>query len=260
MAPAYSNSNPNFEFKDLKGSKDSIPAMVLDDSCIMDRDFSFSLMGNVKNINVLTNLYITLEEEGLPLKAWIQNTFLKITSKWGDLVEMENNGDASFSCKRLCVRTRLDDFISEREEEDLGSGVKVQKSVFEDEKVSETSFEDENISMHGNKNTPTDEELHFEDPFNIYDILKNNKDKDAHLTEKELQYPLGFTPIVKVEKKERNNTYLLQKTIMILGGLRVSHHKARRYGVSVPTLHKKPRRTEELYAVSRRHQYAVFTI
>nr|GFD60601.1 hypothetical protein [Tanacetum cinerariifolium] len=58
------------------------------------------------------------------------------------------------------------------EEEDPGSGVKEQKSVFEDEKVSETSFKDENVSMHENKNTPNDEELHYEDPFNIYDILK----------------------------------------------------------------------------------------
>nr|GEV66329.1 hypothetical protein [Tanacetum cinerariifolium] len=101
-----------------------------------------SMGANVKDINVLTNLYITLKEEGfqnvelsylggswvlidllslaskekfgLPLKAWTQNTFVKITSKWGDLVKMENNGDVSFSCKRLCVRTRLDDFISER--------------------------------------------------------------------------------------------------------------------------------------------------
>ncbi|GJY78943.1 hypothetical protein Tco_0484744, partial [Tanacetum coccineum] len=31
-----------------------------------------------------------------------------------------------------------------------------------------------------------------------------------------------------------------------------------RYGVSVPALHKKPSRTKDLYAVSRRPQYAVF--
>nr|GEU61580.1 RNA-directed DNA polymerase, eukaryota, reverse transcriptase zinc-binding domain protein [Tanacetum cinerariifolium] len=185
-------------------------AMVLDDSFIMDRHFSFSLMGKVKDINVLTNLYITLKEEGfqnaklfylggswvlidllslaskekfgLPLKAWTQNTFVKITSKWDDLVKMENNEDVSFSCKRLCIRskeqesrvlefreTKFESLSSDDEsfgeEEDLGSGFKEQKSVFEDE-----------------------------------------KDKDAHLTKEELHYPPGFIPVVKDgEKREEQN-------------------------------------------------------
>ncbi|GJR90051.1 putative reverse transcriptase domain-containing protein [Tanacetum coccineum] len=39
---------------------------------------------------------------------------------------------------------------------------------------------------------------------------------------------------------------------------KVSCVEAKRYGVSVPALHKKPRRTKDLYAVSRRPQYAVF--
>nr|GEW69384.1 RNA-directed DNA polymerase, eukaryota [Tanacetum cinerariifolium] len=129
---------------------------------------------------------------------------------WGELVEMKNSGDVSFSCKQLCVRTRFEDLNSERfkvivqgkvlwirakelETWGLESGVKEQENLFDDdnhvEKVVETSFKNKNVSMHGNKNIPTDEQLHSDVPFQIYDILKKNKDHVGHSTEEELQYP-----------------------------------------------------------------------
>ncbi|GJX92218.1 RNA-directed DNA polymerase, eukaryota [Tanacetum coccineum] len=40
------------------------PVIVLDDSCIIERDFSCSLMGKIKDINALSNLYIILANEG----------------------------------------------------------------------------------------------------------------------------------------------------------------------------------------------------
>ncbi|GKA27181.1 RNA-directed DNA polymerase, eukaryota [Tanacetum coccineum] len=52
--------------------------------------------------------------EGLPLKVWTQNTFNKIASKWGKLVEVEDYGVSSFSHKRLCLRTKFVDLIGER--------------------------------------------------------------------------------------------------------------------------------------------------
>ncbi|GJX12096.1 RNA-directed DNA polymerase, eukaryota [Tanacetum coccineum] len=128
-------------------SEDSSPALVLDDICNSDRDLSVSLMRKVKDINTLPNLYLTIEEEGfqnvklshlgglwvlidlvvscaskekfckhvgLPLKVWSHNTFVKIASKWGELVDIEDYEDASFSHKRLCLRTKSDDLISEK--------------------------------------------------------------------------------------------------------------------------------------------------
>nr|GEW66114.1 RNA-directed DNA polymerase, eukaryota [Tanacetum cinerariifolium] len=41
-----------------------VPSLVLDDTCLSDRDFNFSLMGKVKDITALPNLYVILEEEG----------------------------------------------------------------------------------------------------------------------------------------------------------------------------------------------------
>ncbi|GJS73537.1 RNA-directed DNA polymerase, eukaryota [Tanacetum coccineum] len=43
---------------------ESSPAIVLDDACIMERDFSCSLMGKIKDINALSNLFIILANEG----------------------------------------------------------------------------------------------------------------------------------------------------------------------------------------------------
>ncbi|GJX99894.1 RNA-directed DNA polymerase, eukaryota [Tanacetum coccineum] len=42
----------------------SSPALVLDDSCLNERDFSNSLMGQVKDVSSIPNLYIILSKEG----------------------------------------------------------------------------------------------------------------------------------------------------------------------------------------------------
>ncbi|GJZ27911.1 hypothetical protein Tco_0572558 [Tanacetum coccineum] len=39
-------------------------AIVLDDSCLKERDFSMSLMGKVKEVSSIPNLYIILSKEG----------------------------------------------------------------------------------------------------------------------------------------------------------------------------------------------------
>ncbi|GJT04859.1 uncharacterized oxidoreductase-like protein [Tanacetum coccineum] len=49
--------NPNLD-------TESSPAIVFDDSCIMERDFSSSLLGKIKDINALSNHYIILANEG----------------------------------------------------------------------------------------------------------------------------------------------------------------------------------------------------
>ncbi|GKD83161.1 RNA-directed DNA polymerase, eukaryota [Tanacetum coccineum] len=51
---------------DHKGppSSDSSPAIVMDDSCIVDNDLSCSLMGKIKDINALSNIYVIFADEG----------------------------------------------------------------------------------------------------------------------------------------------------------------------------------------------------
>ncbi|GKA91192.1 RNA-directed DNA polymerase, eukaryota, nucleotide-binding alpha-beta plait domain protein [Tanacetum coccineum] len=49
----------------IKFSPDhSIPAFVLDDSCLKERDLSLSLIGKVKEVSAIPNLYIILSNKG----------------------------------------------------------------------------------------------------------------------------------------------------------------------------------------------------
>ncbi|GJX97396.1 hypothetical protein Tco_0353194, partial [Tanacetum coccineum] len=43
---------------------DSPPPVVLGDDCLLEHDFSCTLMGKIKDINVLSNLYVILANEG----------------------------------------------------------------------------------------------------------------------------------------------------------------------------------------------------
>ncbi|GKB91347.1 RNA-directed DNA polymerase, eukaryota [Tanacetum coccineum] len=44
----------------------AVPALVLDDSCVIDRDLSRHVMGRVKYFNSIPNLWTTLAKEGFP--------------------------------------------------------------------------------------------------------------------------------------------------------------------------------------------------
>ncbi|GKD90524.1 hypothetical protein Tco_1366031 [Tanacetum coccineum] len=63
------------------------PALVLDESCIKEYDFSMSLMGKVKDVSAIPNLYIILSNEGF------QN--IKITYLRGIWVLLELDSMAS---------------------------------------------------------------------------------------------------------------------------------------------------------------------
>ncbi|GKF46718.1 hypothetical protein Tco_0136520, partial [Tanacetum coccineum] len=161
-------TNPNL-------AVESAPAIVLDDSCLLEHDFSYSLMGKIKDINAVSNLYFILANEGfknlklsyiggqlvliemdsiaskekiskhsgvgswfhelkptcnsfvsderlvwisiegLPIKAFTRNTFAKIVSSWGELIDVEDYDNTSISYKRLCVKIKSH-FIIENEE------------------------------------------------------------------------------------------------------------------------------------------------
>ncbi|GKB90180.1 RNA-directed DNA polymerase, eukaryota, partial [Tanacetum coccineum] len=54
-----------------------------------------------------------IDIEGLPLKAWTKNTFNRITSKWGELLYLDEQVEGYFHSKRVCVKTKLVDNICE---------------------------------------------------------------------------------------------------------------------------------------------------
>nr|GFC21911.1 RNA-directed DNA polymerase, eukaryota [Tanacetum cinerariifolium] len=54
-----------------------------------------------------------MDIEGIPLRAWSRETFKKIRKKCGETLDLEDNVDTSFGCKRLCVKTTHPVLISE---------------------------------------------------------------------------------------------------------------------------------------------------
>nr|GFC73913.1 hypothetical protein [Tanacetum cinerariifolium] len=113
----------------------SASALVLDDSCVVERDLSKYAMGKVKDVNFIPNLrtlhmdegffnvklkyhgdvvydfvsderIVWVDIEGIPLNVWSRESFMRIGKKWGETLDIEDNVDSSFGCKRLCIKTK----------------------------------------------------------------------------------------------------------------------------------------------------------
>ncbi|GJY89595.1 RNA-directed DNA polymerase, eukaryota [Tanacetum coccineum] len=161
------------------------------------RDDVSSYANVVKEVGVLENLKVALGNEGFTdidlrymgglcylqeyVRVWNANTFIRIASKWGTLLNMENLEKENYHCKRLCVLTK------KVEEENLKS----KDGVVSSEQNSKQS----------------------EDPFNIYSLLnkdkmKNNKEAS---TKESLEYPPDFTPrendVENVEMDNQKDNY-----------------------------------------------------
>ncbi|GJR09725.1 RNA-directed DNA polymerase, eukaryota [Tanacetum coccineum] len=151
-----------------------LPALVLDDSCVVNRDLNNFVMGEIKRFSSINNLHVLLSNEGfsnvklaylgrlwvmielqsskakakfmnhvgvaswfdrmcnaqmdfvsqerivwvdikgVPLHAWSRETFCKIGSKWGEVIDLEECMDDCFGRKRICIKTKQVDNILER--------------------------------------------------------------------------------------------------------------------------------------------------
>ncbi|GJV17900.1 RNA-directed DNA polymerase, eukaryota [Tanacetum coccineum] len=122
--------NPN-NFNHIASS----PAMVLDDECVVERDLDNFVMGEVKDFSSINNLRVLLSNEGFQhvrlaylggLWVMIELTsvqtkmrFLKHVgvaswSRWGKVIELDDNKEHCFARKRICIKTKLKDNILEK--------------------------------------------------------------------------------------------------------------------------------------------------
>nr|GEY90439.1 RNA-directed DNA polymerase, eukaryota [Tanacetum cinerariifolium] len=135
----------------VKGSQnskmdlDSRPVMLLDDSCLNEKYYSLCFMGKVKDFATLANLKVVVANEGfhnikfkymgwywiqlafsdfnndgrltwveiecIPLKMWSKNTFNHVASKWGVLLDVDDQEDEHFHRKRIY-------FVEDNDEEE----------------------------------------------------------------------------------------------------------------------------------------------
>nr|GEW25080.1 hypothetical protein [Tanacetum cinerariifolium] len=194
-------------------------ALVLDDSCVVERDLSKYAMGKVKDVNSIPNLWTLLMDEGfsdvelkylggIPLNVWSRETFMRIGKKWGETLDIEDNVDSSFGRKRLCIKTKqpvsiLESFkIIFKAHSPFSEEVSGDDSESDVDEVSETIFGDNSSSP--NNNSDEMGKQHFEDPFKIYDRLKKQTGGETREVSSSLSHPPGFTPEVSEIRKEND--------------------------------------------------------
>ncbi|GJS69803.1 hypothetical protein Tco_0702644 [Tanacetum coccineum] len=56
---------------------------------------------------------VWVDIEGVPMNAWMYNTFKKILAKWGELLFEEDKDNMSLNSKRLCIKTKMEQNIFE---------------------------------------------------------------------------------------------------------------------------------------------------
>ncbi|GKA07971.1 RNA-directed DNA polymerase, eukaryota, partial [Tanacetum coccineum] len=270
------------------------PALVLDDSCLVERDLSRHVMGKVKDFSAIPNLstifsdegfygtkltymgglwvmieldkvdtketlknhsgvkswfldikdavedfvsedrIVWMDIEGVPLKAWSRETFIKIGKKWGETLDLEDNTATSFGRKRICIRTNHATSIFEsfkiivkgrvymvrakelftwnpifmiHKEKDYNSDV---ESVIEpiNNNDNEEDLDDDYASdVNGVPETVfgTNSSSNIQgngpvavqqsdDPFGLYDLMNKKKTREISEPSPSLTHPPGFTP------------------------------------------------------------------
>ncbi|GKE12587.1 hypothetical protein Tco_1416138, partial [Tanacetum coccineum] len=180
----------------------------------------------------ITDERVTMVEiEGIPLKVWNENTFIRIASKWGTLLNVENLEKENYHCKRLCVLTKSMSHIFESFKINYKGKTHWVRAIeipgwtpdLDDQNDEESDSEDEECEEVFKKDFEVEEEnpkskdgfisseqngKQSENPFNIYslinkDKMKNNKEAS---TKESLEYPPGFTPRENdVENVEMDN-------------------------------------------------------
>nr|GEV28936.1 RNA-directed DNA polymerase, eukaryota [Tanacetum cinerariifolium] len=206
----------------VSSPSETTPAIVMDDSCIDNKDLSCTLMGKIKDINALSNIYVILADEGFDNVNvtylggfWIliyacsvsskekmikhnNNALAKIVSQWGTLSNVNTNVDPSSSAKKLCVVTKLHTIINDtikiivkgriywiRVKELEAWSPEFNNEFNKNSSSDEESVEDEEINV-SKKGTVS------ADPFGIYTILKRNNQEDNSKGD-DLSFPPGFT-------------------------------------------------------------------
>nr|GEZ89201.1 nucleotide-binding alpha-beta plait domain-containing protein [Tanacetum cinerariifolium] len=67
----------------------------------------FSQIQTVSHDFVIDGRVTWVEIEGLPFKMWTENTFSRVASKWGSLLDMDDKEDVCYHSKRICINTNV---------------------------------------------------------------------------------------------------------------------------------------------------------
>ncbi|GJV02728.1 hypothetical protein Tco_1336297 [Tanacetum coccineum] len=198
----------------------------------------FSQIQQVSHDFIIDGRVTWVEIEGMPLKMWSENTFNRVASKWGVLLDVDDKEDGCLHSKRICISTTIStnifesfkviyrgkvvwvrakevpgwvpDFVEDNEEENESDdesyedepnvgdlkNVENLEGDSDGDVVSDTKFDEETHIKNDAENSVGQNNVHSEDPFNLYEILNKKRDdtnKDLK-SDDSLRYPPGFTP------------------------------------------------------------------
>ncbi|GKD13440.1 retrovirus-related pol polyprotein from transposon TNT 1-94 [Tanacetum coccineum] len=181
------------------------------------------------NLFVSEDRIVWVSIEGLPIKTLTRNTYAKIISPWGELIDVEDPDNMSFAYRKL---EELGDSSSsdeeyEDDEEEQKSGNKENNFALAKEikidNVSESSCMHVNDLVYEKHDTTSEHTKKSEDPFGIYKILKKNKDKeeskvssDKSRTNRVLKIKPGGSILEVMDElvKEKNSVFMELNSII----------------------------------------------
>ncbi|GKF05688.1 hypothetical protein Tco_0036356, partial [Tanacetum coccineum] len=201
-------------------SFESSPAIVLDDSCRLEKDLSCSLIGKIKDINALPNIYVIFANEGfehinltylggfwvlidsdsisskekISKHVGVASLFNELLPASNTFVKVEADDNLSLPYKKLCVITRPNVIINDK--------IKV---IFKGQvywiRVKELDAWTPEFSNDLNDNSSSDGE--FEDD-EVEPTRGKKGDKEVSKGDDPI-FPPGFTPDVVEETVLDNN-------------------------------------------------------
>ncbi|PWA93092.1 RNA-directed DNA polymerase, eukaryota [Artemisia annua] len=74
----------------------------------------FNQLCNAQPDFVSRERIVWIDIEGIPLHAWSRPTFTKSGSRWGEVIELEDDKEDCFARKRICIKTNHEDNILEK--------------------------------------------------------------------------------------------------------------------------------------------------
>ncbi|GKE66540.1 RNA-directed DNA polymerase, eukaryota [Tanacetum coccineum] len=126
-----------------------------------------------------------IDVEGVPLVAWTNKTFIKIAKMWGDMLFSEDSEDNNLWRKRLCVVTKVEDFIMESFKIIIKGKVYTVRAREIIGWIPDFMEEENDLSSDSEEEKERDakkgftQEAKSDDPFGIYDLLNHNENKSC---------------------------------------------------------------------------------
>nr|GEX89406.1 nucleotide-binding alpha-beta plait domain-containing protein [Tanacetum cinerariifolium] len=203
--------------QNLKVNTDLNPALVLDDSCLNQKDYSLCLMGKVKDFASLSKLKVVLVNEGfsnIKLRYmggyWVMIEFQSANMGVGTWFSHIQQVSHDFIIDERVTWVEIEDFVEDNEEENesddesyedepnVGDFKNVEdlEGDSDGDAVPDTKFDEEPHIQNDAEVSVGQNNVQSEDPFNLYELLNKKRDgttKDFN-SDDSLRYPLAFTP------------------------------------------------------------------